>query len=319
MTITTAIVGYGNLGRSAEALIKAQPDLELFGIFSRRESLDTDTPVYPVDSIAEYADKIDVLYLCLGSATDIPEQAPGFAEHFTTVDTYDNHKQLPHHYATMDAKARDSGNVSIIATGWDPGLFSLNRVLGASFFPEPQQNTFWGRGVSQGHSNAIRGVEGVRYGVQYTIPREDAIAAAKAGNGASIDGKDAHLRQCWIVADEGDHELITDTIVNMPDYFVGYQTEVHFVSEEEFQRDHSGLPHGGRVITSGQLGESRSTVEFALDLESNPHFTAAVLVAYGRAAARLKNEGKSGAFTVLEVPPYLLSTKSIDDLIAQDL
>lgn len=319
MTITTAIVGYGNLGRSAEALIRAQPDLELFGIFSRRSDLDTDTPVYPVDSINDYADKIDVLYLCLGSATDIPEQAPEFAKHFTTVDTYDNHKQLPKHYATMDAAAVESGNVAIIATGWDPGLFSLNRVLGASFFPEPQQNTFWGRGLSQGHSNAIRGVDGVKHGVQYTIPREDAIEAAKAGNGADIDGKDAHLRQCWIVADEADHERITDTIVNMPDYFVGYQTEVHFISEDEFQRDHQGLPHGGRVITSGTLGETKSTVEFALDLESNPDFTAAVLVAYGRAAARLKADDKSGAFTVLEVPPFLLSTKSLDELIAQDL
>lgn len=319
MTITTAIVGYGNLGRSAETLIKAQPDLELFGIFSRRHELETDTPVYPVDSINDYADEIDVLYLCLGSATDIPEQAPEFAKRFTTVDTYDNHKQLPKHYATMDAVAEESGNVAIIATGWDPGLFSLNRLLGASFFPEPQQNTFWGRGLSQGHSNAIRGIAGVKFGVQYTIPREDAIAAAKAGTGERIDSKAAHLRQCWVVAEEADHARIEDAIRNMPDYFAGYQTEVHFISEEEFHRDHQGLPHGGRVITSGQLGETKSTVEFVLDLESNPDFTAAVLVAYGRAAARLKADGRTGAFTVFEVPPYLLSTKSLDELIAQDL
>ncbi|MGO1543680.1 MAG: diaminopimelate dehydrogenase [Gulosibacter sp.] len=319
MTITTAIVGYGNLGRSAETLIKAQPDMELFGIFSRRTELDTDTPVYPVDSINDYADKIDVLYLCLGSATDIPEQAVSFAEHFTTVDTYDNHKQIPDHYARMDAAARESGNVAVVATGWDPGLFSLNRVIGASLFPEPQQNTFWGRGLSQGHSNAIRGIEGVRFGVQYTIPREDAIAAAKAGRGSEIDGKSAHLRQCWVVADEADQDRIRDTIVNMPDYFVGYQTEVHFISESDFQRDHQGLPHGGHVITSGTLGASKSTVEFALDLESNPDFTAAALVAYGRAAARLAADGATGAYTVLQVPPYLLSTKSLEDLLREDV
>ncbi|SJM56567.1 diaminopimelate dehydrogenase [Gulosibacter sp. 10] len=319
MTITTAIVGYGNLGRGVEKLVRAQADMELFGIFSRRNELDTDTPVYPVNDIERYADEIDVLFLCLGSATDIPEQAVAFAERFTTVDTYDNHKQIPAHYRAMDEAARAAGTVAVVATGWDPGLFSLNRVLGAALFPEPQQNTFWGRGLSQGHSNAVRGIEGVRHGVQYTIPSQEAVEAAKAGRGADIDGKRAHLRQCWVVADESEQERIRETIVTMPDYFVGYETEVHFISEEEFLRDHQGLPHGGRVITSGSLGESRSTVEFSLDLESNPDFTAASMVAYGRAAARLAEAGETGARTVLEIPPYLISPVPLEELIRRDV
>lgn len=319
MTIRTAIVGYGNLGRSVEENIRNQPDMELVGIFSRRAELDTDTPVYPVAEIDSYRDSVDVLFLCLGSATDIPEQATAFAASFSTVDTYDNHKKIPAHYEAMDEAAADNGNVAIVSTGWDPGLFSLNRTIASSIFPTSQQNTFWGKGVSQGHSDALRRIDGVKKAVQYTIPREDAIEAARGGHGADVTGHGAHLRQCWVVADESEHDRIREEIVTMPDYFVGYEVEVHFISEEDFARDHQGLPHGGHVITSGTLGGTTNAVEFSLALESNPDFTAAVQVAYGRAAYRLKDAGLTGAFSVLEVPPYLLAPESLEELLTRDV
>lgn len=319
MSIRTAIVGYGNLGRGVENSIRHQPDMELVGIFSRRTELDTDTPVYPVADIDSYADQIDVLYLCLGSATDIPAQAAAFARTFTTVDTYDNHAKIPAHYMEMDEAAASGDNIAVVATGWDPGLFSLNRTIASSLFPTYQQNTFWGKGVSQGHSDALRRIDGVRRAVQYTIPREDAISAAREGNGHDVTGHTAHFRQCWIVADESEHDRIRDEIITMPDYFVGYEVEVHFITDDEFARDHQGLPHGGRVITSGELGESRATVEFSLTLDSNPDFTAAVQVAYGRAAHRLRESGLSGAFSVLEIPPYLLAPEPLEELLARDV
>ncbi|WP_182353631.1 diaminopimelate dehydrogenase [Flaviflexus huanghaiensis] len=319
MTIRTAIVGYGNLGRGVESSILRQPDMELVGIFSRRAELDTDTPVYPVSDINSYKDEIDVLFLCLGSATDIPEQATAFAASFTTVDTYDTHSKIPAHYGAMDDAAVSGDNVAVVATGWDPGLFSFNRTLAASLFPQSQQNTFWGTGVSQGHSDALRRIDGVTRAVQYTIPREDAVNAARDGAGGDVTGHNAHLRQCWVVADESEHDRIREEIVTMPDYFAGYDVEVHFISEEEFTRDHQGLPHGGRVITTGELGGTNATVEFSLTLGSNPHFTAAVQVAYGRAAYRLKESGLSGAFSVLEIPPYLLAPESLDELLARDV
>lgn len=318
-TIRAGIVGYGNLGRSVEKLVQKQADMELVGIFSRRDSLDTETPVIPVADAADYADKIDVLFLCLGSATDIPEQAPGFAENFTTVDTYDNHALIPQHRKAMDEAAKKGGNVALISTGWDPGMFSLNRTMGEAFFPNAQQNSFWGTGLSQGHSDAVRRIPGVNFGVQYTVPAENAIEAAREGKGADISKFDAHQRRCFIVADEADHERIRETIVTMPDYFEPYQTEVTFISEEEFKRDHQGTPHGGRVITTGDLAGSRATIEYSLDLEANPDFTAAVQVAYGRAAARLAAEGRTGAVTVLEVPPYLISPTPLDELVKRDI
>lgn len=317
--IRAAIVGYGNLGRSVEKLVRAQPDMELVGIFSRRAELDTGTPVFPAASAADHAADVDVLFLCLGSATDIPEQATGYARHFTTVDTYDNHKLVPDHYAAMGEAARAGGHVAMVSTGWDPGLFSLNRTLADALFPDAQQNTFWGKGLSQGHSDAVRRVAGVKKGVQYTIPSEDAIAEAKAGRGAEITGASAHLRECYVVADEADQAAITEAITTMPDYFAPYSTTVHFISEEEFERDHRGMPHGGHVVTSGDLGGSRSSIEFALELGSNPDFTAASQVAYGRAAARLKASGQTGAFTVLEVAPYLLSPVPLQELIRRDV
>ena len=311
------IVGYGNLGRSAEALVKQQPDMDLYGIFSRRRDLDTDTDVFPVAEISQHRDKLDVLLLCLGSATDIPEQAAAFAREFTTVDTYDNHNLIPQHRARMDAAAREGGNVALISTGWDPGLFSINRVLAASLFPQPQQATFWGLGVSQGHSDAIRRIPGVKRGVQYTIPNEDVVADAKAGR--TVDAKRAHKRQCVVVADAADHDRIREAIVTMPDYFVGYDTTVEFVSEAEFTANHTGMPHGGQVITAGELASSHNSVTFGLELGRNPDFTGAVLVAYARAAARLREQGVTGAVTPLEVAPYLLSPAGLDELVAGSL
>ncbi len=319
MTIKAGIVGYGNLGQGVEYLINSLEDFELFGIFSRRETLDTDAAVYPVDDAAKYKDDIDVMFLCVGSATDIPEQATGFAEYFTTVDTYDNHSKVAEHYAAMDEVAKTNDNVAVVCTGWDPGLFSMNRVLGLSLFPEPVQNTFWGKGLSQGHSDAVRHVAGVKRGVQYTIPAQDAIDQARAGNGQGLSKTTSHERIVYVVADEADHDRIREEIVTMPAYFEPYDTTVHFVSEEEFERDHQGAPHGGYVITTGDLQGHNASVEFSLELDSNPNFTAAAMVAFGRAAARLKEQGRSGAYTVLEVPPYLLSPQSLEELLATEV
>lgn len=319
MTIKAGIVGYGNLGQAVEYLLNALDDFELFGIFSRRDNLDTDTDIYPVAEAHKYKDDIDVMFLCIGSATDIPEQATGFAEHFTTVDTYDNHAKVAEHYAAMDKTAKANDNVAIVCTGWDPGLFSMNRVLGLSLFPEPVQNTFWGKGLSQGHSDAVRQVDGVKRGVQYTIPAQDAIDQARAGNGQGLSKSTSHERIVYVVADEADHDRIRGEITTMPDYFEPYDTTVHFVSEEEFERDHQGAPHGGYVITTGDLQGHNASVEFSLALDSNPNFTAAAMVAFGRAAARLKDQGNSGAHTVLEVPLYLLSQQSLQEMMATGL
>ncbi|WP_018023591.1 diaminopimelate dehydrogenase [Corynebacterium ulceribovis] len=317
--IRAAIVGYGNLGRSVQKVIETQPDLELYGIFSRRDSLDTDAPVYNVADIAEHKGKIDVLYLCLGSATDIPEQAPALAEMFTTVDTYDNHRDIPRHREVMDAAAKANNNVAVVSTGWDPGMFSLNRVYAQAVLPTYQQHTFWGPGLSQGHSDALRRIPGVKSAVQYTLPNEKALDLARAGEAGDLTGKQAHVRQCWVVADEADHSAIENAIRTMPDYFVGYEVEVHFIDQATFDQDHAGMPHGGHVITYGDIAGSEHTVEYSLKLGSNPDFTAAVQVAFGRAAHRLTQDGKFGAYTVLEVAPYLLSPQPLDELIAKNV
>ena len=317
--IRIAIVGYGNLGRSVEKLTAQQPDVELAGIFSRRDSLDTDAPVWPVAEFASYTDQFDVAVLCLGSATDIPEQAPEFIRHANTVDTYDNHRDVPRHRAAMDKVAKENGTVAVVSTGWDPGMFSLNRTIGQALLPGGQQQTFWGPGLSQGHSDAVRRVPGVKKGVQYTKPNPDAIAAVKRGEGGDLDAKKCHIRHCYIVADEADQDAIREAIVTMPDYFVGYETIVDFISDEEFERDHQGMPHGGNVVTQGRAGTSRHVIEFGLELERNPDFTAAVQVAYGRAAHRLREAGERGARTVLEIAPYLLSQTPLDELIKNDV
>ena len=328
--IKAGIVGYGNLGKSVEAVIRQTNDIELVGVFSRRSTLDTDAPVYPVADIAEHADKVDVLYLCLGSATDIPEQAPDFAKFANTVDTYDNHHGILRHRSAMAEISSDANHVAVVSTGWDPGMFSLNRVYAAAVLPDYQQHTFWGPGLSQGHSDALRRIEGVKKAVQYTLPSEDALDLARVGKAGHLDGKSAHKRQCWIVAenpaDEDELARIENDIRTMPDYFVGYEVEVNFIDEEEFDRDHTGMPHGGHVITTGALGAdaagaagSHHTVEYSLELGKNPDFTAAVQVAYGRAAVRMQQAGQSGAFTVLEVPPYLLAEQPLEELIPKSV
>lgn len=325
--IRTAIIGYGNLGRSVEKVISAQPDMELVGIFSRRDQLDTTARVLPAAEVEKYTDEVDVLFVCLGSATDVPEQAPVLARLFTTVDTYDNHHEIPKHRAAMDAAAREGGHVAMISTGWDPGLFSLNRVLGRSVLPGADQMTFWGPGLSQGHSDAVRRVPGVKKGVQYTLPKQEAVEAVKRGEGAGLKGNECHLRHVVVVAeqtgdetaDQATRERIRETIVTMPDYFEPYQTEVEFVTDEVFDRDHQGMPHGGQVITRGQAGESGHVIEFQLTLDRNPDFTAAVQVAYGRAAHRLREAGEVGARTVFEVAPHLLSSEGLDELVANNL
>lgn len=317
--IRAAIAGYGNLGKSVEKLVKLQPDMELVGIFSRRSSLDTETPVFAPSQAEQHTEDIDLLFLCLGSATDIPEQATNWARLFTTVDTYDNHAEILGHKQRMDAAAKEGGTVALVASGWDPGFFSINRTMASALFPHPQQNTFWGKGASQGHSDAVRRIPGVKRAVQYTIPSQDALESARRGEGADITATTAHTRHVVAVADEADQERIREQIVTMPNYFAPYETTVEFISEDEFNANHLGLPHGGRVITTGDLGGSQSTVEYSLQLEMNPDFTAASQVAYGRAAARLHAAGERGAFTVLEVAPYLLSPTPLDELIVRDV
>lgn len=318
--IRTAIIGYGNLGRSVEKVVAAQPDMELVGVFSRRDTLDTTARVLPAADVEKYADQVDVLFVCLGSATDVPEQAPVLARHFTTVDTYDNHHEIPNHRAAMDAAAREAGTIAMISTGWDPGLFSLNRVLAQAVLPGADQMTFWGPGLSQGHSDAVRRVPGVKKGVQYTLPSEEAIEAVKRGEGADLKGNECHKRRVVAVAEDGaDEAAIREAIVTMPDYFAPYETTVEFVTDEVFDRDHQGMPHGGQVVTRGQAGTSGHVIEFKLELERNPDFTAAVQVAYGRAAHRMRQNGEVGARTVFEVAPHLLSAESLDDLVKSSL
>lgn len=319
--IRAAIVGYGNLGKSVEKLIPTTPDMEIYGIFSRRDSLDTDTPVYPVDSFADKAaaGEFDVALLCTGSATDIPEQAVEYVRHAPTVDTYDNHRDVPRHKKAMHEAATAAGTVAIVSTGWDPGMFSLNRTIADALLTDAEQHTFWGPGLSQGHSDALRRIDGVKKAVQYTLPDESALDKARRGEAGDLTGKQAHVRRCYVVADEADHERIENDIRTMPDYFEGYQVEVHFIDEETFDAEHTGMPHGGHVITAGDTGGYNHTVEYVLKLDRNPDFTASVQIAYARAAARLAEQKATGAYTVLEVAPYLISPVPLEELIARDV
>ncbi|OKP98041.1 diaminopimelate dehydrogenase [Paenibacillus sp. P46E] len=316
--ISIGIVGYGNLGRGVEAAIRQNPDLRLEAIFTRRDphTLDTGTPMVSINDIEAYRGKIDVLILCGGSATDLPEQGPALAKLFHTVDSFDTHARIPEYYAEVDASSKAAGTVSVISTGWDPGLFSLNRLLAEAVLPEGSEFTFWGKGVSQGHSDAIRRVPGVKNGIQYTIPREEAVARVRSGENPVLATRDKHLRECYVVAEEGaDRGAIAETIRNMPNYFADYETVVHFVSEETLAAEHGAMPHGGHVIRSGRTGEGNTQiVEFSLKLDSNPEFTASVLVAYARAAYRLAQKGESGAHTVFDIPFGLLSPKSPEQL-----
>lgn len=310
-----AIVGYGNLGKSVEKVITASQDIDLYGIFSRRAKLDTTNPVFDVAEFEKHAKNIDVAYLCLGSATDIPTQAERFAKATNTVDTYDNHHYVPQHREEMDKVARESGHIAVVSTGWDPGMFSLARVYASAILPNATQNTFWGPGVSQGHSDALRRIKGVKRAVQYTIPLEQALEKARGAQAVGLTSYETHRRQCFIVADEADQDRIRKEIIEMPDYFVGYQVEVNFISEEEFLRDHTGMPHGGHVISAGEAGGTNHLIEYSLKLSANPDFTAAVAVAFGRAAYRLNMQGQTGARSVLEIPPYLLHPQPIAELV----
>lgn len=312
--IRIGIVGYGNLGRGVEKAIAQNPDMELVAVFSRRDpsSLDTKAKSVSISEIESYKGKIDVMLLCGGSATDLEKQGPEIAKHFNTVDSFDTHARIPEYFELVDASAKSAGNTSLISTGWDPGLFSLNRLLGQSVLAEGKDYTFWGKGVSQGHSDAIRRVEGVKFGIQYTIPNSELLEKVRAGEEPEIKGNDGHERVCYIVASEGaDTQKIEAEIVNMPNYFVGYKTTVNFISEEEFKSEHTGMPHGGSVFRSGLTGAgTNQVIEFKLTLGSNPEFTSSVLVACGRAVHRFAQEGKVGALTVFDIPFAYLSPKS---------
>lgn len=315
------ILGYGNLGKGAVKAIKLLSDMELVAIFTRRDpkSLSIDEPnveVVHVSDAEKYVDKIDVMILCGGSATDLPEQTPIFAKMFNTIDSFDTHAKIPEYFKAVDEAAKEGGKVSIISVGWDPGLFSINRLMGESILPNGKTYTFWGKGLSQGHSDAIRRVEGVKNGVQYTIPIEDAMEKVREGLNPELSTREKHRRVCYVVAEEGaDKEKIKQYIVNMPNYFADYDTEVHFITEEELKKNHSKSPHGGFVIHSGETGDgNKHTYEFSLKLDSNPEFTASVLVAYARAAYRLNKEGQSGAKTVFDIAPAYISPKTPEEI-----
>ena len=312
------ILGYGNLGRGVECAIRQNPDMELVAVFTRRapETVSVLTETAAVCSVADveqWKDKIDVMILCGGSATDLPVQTPKYAEFFNVVDSFDTHARIPEHFDDVDEAAKKSGHVGIISVGWDPGMFSLNRMYANAILPEGHDYTFWGKGVSQGHSDAIRRVEGVKDGKQYTIPVESALESVRNGENPELTARQKHTRECFVVLEEGaDAAKVEATIKNMPNYFSDYDTTVHFISEEELKRDHSGIPHGGFVIRSGKTGwnlENNHVIEYSLKLDSNPEFTSSVIVAYARAAYRLYKEGQTGCKTVFDIAPAYLSAK----------
>lgn len=319
--IRIGIIGYGNLGRGVEVGLKNHPDMELIGIFSRRDpkTLDTETPAFLLDDIIDFKNKIDVLILCGGSKTDIPKQGPALIEHFNTVDAYDTHALIPEYFKTMTEIAEKNEKVAVISTGWDPGLFSLNRLIQEAILPKGETYTFWGRGVSQGHSDAVRRVEGVKEAAQYTVPDELLINRILEGESVEYNQKNAHVREVYAVLEEGaDSAEVEKAIKEMPDYFEGYRTTVSFISEEEYNKKHTDMPHGGRVIRQGHTSdEAMSVIDFSLALESNPEFTAAVNIAYARAAYKLSEAGEYGARTILDIPPHYLSSKSREELIKE--
>ena len=316
--IRVGIVGYGNLGRGVELSIAQNPDMQVDAIFTRRDpaTISSDTKAYSIEDAKNFVNDIDVMILCGGSATDLPEQGPQFAKMFNVVDSFDTHAKIPDYFDEVNAAANESGKVAVISTGWDPGLFSLNRLLFESILPVGNGYTFWGKGVSQGHSDAIRRVAGVKNGKQYTIPVEDAVQRVRNGENPEFSTREKHLRECYVVAEEGaDLERIREEIVSMPNYFSDYDTIVNFISEEELEANHSAMPHGGLVLRSGTTGEGNTQImEFGLKLDSNPEFTSSVLVAYARAAYKLANEGQKGAKTVFDIPFGYLSPKSAAEL-----
>lgn len=317
--IRVGIIGYGNLGRGVIASIKQNPDMELKGIFTRRDANNieaTGLPMMHISKMSDYKEEIDVMILCGGSATDLPEQGPLVAEMFNTVDSFDTHAKIPEYFEKINAVAKQSNKVSLISVGWDPGLFSLNRLMANCVLPQGTDYTFWGKGVSQGHSDAIRRVEGVKNAIQYTVPRQEALDKVRAGENPTFETRDKHDRVCYVVLNEGaDAAKVENEIKTMPNYFSDYDTVVNFISEEELKANHSGMPHGGFVIRTGVTGENtKQKIEFSLDLESNPEFTSSVLVAYARAIYKLSQEGVSGAKTVFDIPFGYLSPKSAAEL-----
>ena len=323
MSIKVGIMGYGNLGRGIECAIKQNKDMELVAVFTRRapetvKILTEGVGVYHVDDALNHKDKIDVLILCGGSATDLPVQTPEYAKYFTVVDSFDTHAKIPEHFANVDASAKENGNIAVISCGWDPGMFSLNRLYANAILPEGKDYTFWGKGVSQGHSDAIRRIEGVLDAKQYTIPVDEALTAVRSGSNPDLTTRQKHTRECFVVAaEDADKARIESEIVNMPNYFADYDTTVHFITMEELKRDHSGIPHGGFVIRSGKTGwnsENSHIIEYSLKLDSNPEFTSSVIVAAARAAVRMKKEGMTGCKTMFDIPPSYLSALSGEEL-----
>ena len=323
MSIKIGILGYGNLGRGVECAVKQNDDMELVAVFTRRNPEDvkilTETAtVCNVADVEDWKDKIDVMIICGGSATDLPKQTPVYAKMFNVIDSFDTHARIPEHFANVDAAAKEGGHVGIISVGWDPGMFSLNRLYANAILPDGNDYTFWGKGVSQGHSDAIRRVEGVKDGKQYTIPVEAALKAVRNGENPELTTRQKHTRECFVVLEEGaDAAKVEEEIKTMPNYFSDYDTTVHFISEEELKANHSGIPHGGFVLRSGKTGwdgENKHLIEYSLKLDSNPEFTSSVLIAYARAAYRLASEGQSGCKTVFDIAPAYLSAKSGEEL-----
>lgn len=323
MSIRIGILGYGNLGRGIECAIRQNPDMELAAVFTRRDPknvkiLTETAAVCSVAEAPEWKDRIDVLILCGGSATDLPVQTPEYVKYFNVVDSFDTHARIPEHYKNVDTAAKASGKVGIISVGWDPGMFSLNRMYANAILPEGSDYTFWGKGVSQGHSDALRRIEGVKNAKQYTIPVENALEAVRAGKNPELSTREKHTRECFVVLEDGaDAARIEQEIKTMPNYFADYDTTVHFISEEELKKNHSGIPHGGFVLRSGVTGwekEHSHIIEYSLKLDSNPEFTSSVIAAYARAAYRLAAEGQTGCRTVFDIAPAYLSSRSGEEL-----
>lgn len=326
--IRVGIVGYGNLGKGVESAVSKTKDMEIVGIFSRRDPSsihphDANIPVYKMEDAVNMKDDIDVMVLCGGSAKDLPEQTKEFAKYFNVVDSFDTHARIPEHFAAVDAECKESNKIAVISTGWDPGMFSLNRVYASAILPEGEAYTFWGKGVSQGHSDAVRRVEGIKDARQYTIPVPEALDAVRSGSNPTLTTRQKHTREVFAVAEEGaDLDRIREEIVTMPNYFDEYDTTVHFIDEETLQREHGGIPHGGFVIYSGTTGwenENKHVIEYSLQLDSNPEFTSSVLVAYARAAYRMNQEGMKGCKTPFDVAPSYLHPLSNEELRAKML
>ncbi len=321
--IKVVILGYGNLGRGVEAAVKKNDDMELVAVYTRRDpsSLSIKTPTAAVKSTADLdtgKEELDILVICGGSATDLPEMTPKYAAMYNVIDSFDTHARVPEHFANVDKAAKEAGKVGIISCGWDPGMFSLNRVYASAVLPDGQAYTFWGKGVSLGHSDAVRRIDGVLDARQYTIPVPEALERVRSGENPELSTREKHLRECFVVAEEGaDLARIENEIKTMPNYFSDYDTTVHFISAEEMKADHSGLPHGGSVIYSGTTSDgTKHVIEYSLNLDSNPEFTGSVLVAFARAAVRLNKEGSTGAKTVFDIAPAYLCKESGEELRA---